>query len=143
MEFLLGRAEIGVDGEERDAFAAALERRLDEEVEQCSLVASGAPRHEEAAAAGRGEDRLGNKSHKGAGERGIEGIAAVFENFRGGRDGQLMPRRNHALWSLPSARLRRSCKAGQAPDERHSRRKPESRNGRALRWKSGYRLTPV
>ena len=40
--------------------AAALQRRLDEKVEQLDRVASGAPRHE-AAAAGRGEHRLGDE----------------------------------------------------------------------------------
>ena len=63
MELLLGRTEIGVDRKERDlALGAALPRRLDEEVEQRDLVALGAPRHEKAAAAGRGEHRLGDET---------------------------------------------------------------------------------
>ena len=97
MEFLLGGTEIGVDGKERDVFAASSERRLDEKVEQSGVIASRPPRHEEAAAARRSERRLGDEGHECTGERGVERVAAVFEDFRGGRDGQLMPRRDHAF----------------------------------------------
>ena len=48
----------------------------------------------------RGEDGFGDERHEGAGDRGVEGIAAVFEDFRGGSDGELMPRRDHAFYAF-------------------------------------------
>ena len=105
MKLLLGRAEIGVDRKELDlARRPALERRLGEEIEQARGVAPGPARHEKAAAAGRGEHRLGDEGHEHAGKRRIEGVAAVLQDFRCGRRGQLMPRGDdafalaHARW---------------------------------------------
>src|SRR5581483_2344430 len=98
VELLLGGAEIGVDRIEGDlAFRPSLERRLGEEVEQVGVVAAGAPRHEEAAPAGRGEYRLGDEGHEGGGERRVERVAAVIENFGCGARGQLMPGSNNAF----------------------------------------------
>ena len=98
MKLLLGGAEIGVDRKELDlACWPALQRRLGEEIEQAGGVAPGLARHEKAAAAGRGEHRLGDEGHEHAGKRRIEGVAAVLQDFRCRGRGQLVSRRDDAL----------------------------------------------
>ena len=115
MELLLGRTEIGVDRVEVDlARRAPLAWRLGEEIEQGDLVASRPPRHEEAAAAGRGKHRLGDEGHEQAGDAGVEGVAAVLQNFRGGGGGQLMTCRDHAFALAHARGLRRSAGCGKS-----------------------------
>ena len=115
MELLLGRAEIGMDGIEVDlARGPALARRLGEEIEQGDGVASLPPRHEEAAAARRGEHRLGDEGHEQAGDAGVEGVAAVLQNFRGSPCGQLMTCRDHAFALAHARGLRRSAGCGKS-----------------------------
>ncbi len=98
MELLGGGAEIGVDGEEFDLVRRpALQRRLDEEVEQLDRIASRAPRHEKTAAAGRGEHGLGDEGHARAGNRRVEGIAAIGENLGGRGGSQRVARRDDTL----------------------------------------------
>ena len=109
MELLLGRAKIGVDGKELDLIRRApLARGLAEEVEHCGLVASGPARHEETAAPRRGEHGLGDEGHEHAGQRSVEGVAAVLQDFGGGVCGQLMPRRNDGCSIPHPPRLSRS-----------------------------------
>ncbi len=61
------------------------------------MVALRAARHEKAAAAGRGEHRLGDKGHGETGDTGVEGRAAIVENFRRGPGGQLMAGSDDAI----------------------------------------------
>ena len=116
MELLLGRTEIGIDGIDRDlACGAALQRRLDEKVEQRRIISPFAPRHEEAAASGRGEHGLGDEGHEDAGKGRVKGVAAILENFRCGARGQLMSRSNDAF-ALGHARgLRGTTLSGKRP----------------------------
>ncbi len=109
MEFLLGRAEICLDGVEVDfRCGAALQRRVGEGVIKGERVALRAPHHEEARAAGRGEDGLGDEAHEQAGERRVEGGAALGQNFGGGLGGEPMARGDDALLFAHRGCLRRS-----------------------------------
>jgi hypothetical protein len=74
-------------------------------------------RHEKAAAAGRGEHRLGDERHAHASDRRIEGVAAVCENLGGRVGGQRVARRDDAV-SLAHAELPKAKRErGQASRE--------------------------
>ena len=46
---------------------------------------------------GEAEHRLGDEGHEDAGERRVEGVAAILKDFRRGPRGQLMPRSDDAF----------------------------------------------
>jgi hypothetical protein len=122
MELLLSGAEIGVDGKELDLILLPpFARGLGEEVEEDGRVAFSLARHEEAAAARRGEHGLGDECHKDAGKRGVEGVAAVFQDFRRGGDRQFMARRDDCSSLAHGLCLRRSGRRGKSFTICHAR----------------------
>ena len=65
MELLLGRSKIGVDGKKSISLDGRRLRGVSaKKSNRVDRVASFAPRHEEAAAAGRGEYRFGDECHE-------------------------------------------------------------------------------
>ena len=87
VEFLGCRAEVGVGGVKVDIPGRPGPlRRLGEEVVEHRLTASSA-RHQKTAAAEGGQHRLGDASHAQAGQRRVEGVAAITQYAGGGLGG--------------------------------------------------------
>ncbi len=110
MEFLLHRTEIGFDRIELDvALGPSRLGCLREKIVERDFVAAGAARHEKAAAPGRCEHGLGDEGHVETGDASVEGVAAIFENFRGGLRGQFVTGRHHAFGLCHAVCLRCRC----------------------------------
>ena len=72
-------------------------RRLDEEVEQARRVAPARRAMRKPPPPGEANTASATKVMKAPASRGIEGVAAVLQDFRCGGCGQFMPRRDDAL----------------------------------------------